>query len=107
MELIQYVQRWDYHKSTHYIKMDIDKVVYSFEFNTLTNPDEIVLSGVYVQEDYRGNNYFCEIMDIVSKLVYKKIWIQVLKDSSIINKYKEYGFVYEFEYDDKFDWYSR
>jgi hypothetical protein len=46
-------------------------------------------------------------MNIVSKLDYKKIWIQVLKDSSIINKYKEYGFVYEFEYDDKFDWYSR
>lgn len=53
--------------------------------------------------DYRGKGYFYEIMDIISKLNYKKIWIQVIKDASIIDKYKEYGFVYEFEYSEIYD----
>ena len=92
--MIEIIQKWESHTAKKYIKMDGDKVIYSFTLCSYPEkPDRhIQLEGVYVQPEYRGKGYFNEIMDYVLSLDFDRYFLYVFKGSWVTKKYRELGF---------------
>lgn len=105
-------QDWDFHSSDSYNYLDGDKIVgsYDIHYYEMENGDisSCKLVGLYIQPEYRGKGLAHQLMkDILDVCNGKDIFLEVKKDSWVVNFYRKYGFKWNARKDDDFRWMKR
>ncbi len=85
---------WKNMTETNYIKIENGNVIYSFTiFQYDDRPiDHCKIEGIYVQPEYRGMDYFNEMMNYILDLDFNRYFLQSYKKDFINKKYRKYGF---------------
>lgn len=98
MATIRYTQNWDYHYQHHVHITNRCKYIASGYISE--NADDITISGIYVDEQYRnrgyGNKVFSELMKWVQELGFNEVWLMCKKDNTnALKMYKKHGYTIE------------
>lgn len=106
--IIKNKQKWSDSTTIEYLYIINNKVIYSYCLSTCDKKSkDRFLYNVYVQEQHRGQGYFNDIMTMVNKECKGNIFVNVERNSTLVDKYKKLGFEYMYEVDSYYDCYVK